>query len=99
MEMPIPIYIIIPAIAIVLWNILTFALYGMDKAKAKANKWRISEATLIGFAFLMGGIGSLFGMSVFRHKTQHIKFKLLVPIGAILNIAIIAAALLWYFIY
>ena len=93
----IPIYLIIPAAVIILWNILTFALYGLDKAKAKANKWRISEATLIGCAFLMGGIGSLLGMSVFRHKTQHIKFKLLVPIATILNITIIVAALLWYY--
>ena len=28
-------------------NILTFAVYGIDKWKAKQGSWRISEATLL----------------------------------------------------
>ncbi len=28
-------------------NILTFAVYGIDKWKAKQDSWRISEATLL----------------------------------------------------
>ena len=28
-------------------NIVSFFLYGIDKYKAKKNKWRISEATLL----------------------------------------------------
>jgi len=79
-------YILLAVIAI--WNIVTFALYGIDKAKAKARAWRISEATLITVAFLMGAIGALLGMNVFRHKTNHIKFKLLVPLALIFNIGV-----------
>ena len=74
---------------VVVWNVVTFSLYAADKRKAKNNEWRISEATLITCAFLMGGIGALLGMRILRHKTQHIKFKLLVPIAVILNIGII----------
>jgi len=79
----------VAAATIVLWNVITFALYGIDKRKAQMKKWRISESTLILCAFLMGGTGALAGMSIFRHKTNHIKFKLLVPIALALNIAII----------
>ena len=87
---------IVFAIVIALWNITTFALYGADKQKARKNKRRISEATLILCAFLMGGAGALFGMSVFRHKTKHLKFKLLVPLAFILNIVIVALILRQY---
>lgn len=36
-------------------NILTFALYGIDKWKARRGKWRIPEETLIRLA-IVGGI-------------------------------------------
>ena len=91
------IIILIFAVIFVIWNIITFSLYGLDKRKAKTNKMRISEATLITCAFLMGGIGALLGMSVFRHKTKHIKFKLLVPLAVIINIGIIIA--LYFFVF
>jgi uncharacterized membrane protein YsdA (DUF1294 family) len=79
--------------AVALWNLLTFSLYGVDKYKAQKNQWRISESTLIACAFLMGGAGALFGMAIFRHKTKHLKFKLLIPLAIIINIAIAAFAL------
>lgn len=87
------IFAIAAAAVIVLCSIITFALYAVDKNRAKNNKWRISEATLIACAFFMGGIGAMIGMNVLRHKTQHLKFKLLVPIAVIFNIAIVVAVL------
>ena len=80
--------------AFVLWNVLTFALYGIDKSKAKNNKWRISEATLIACAFLMGGVGSFLGMRVFRHKTKHMKFVVLIPVAVVVNLAIVLSLFL-----
>ena len=73
-----------------LWNVVVFAMYGRDKHKAQSNKWRTSESALIGCAFLMGGLGAFMGMSVFRHKTNHAKFKVLIPLALIVNIGIIA---------
>lgn len=75
-------------------NIVAFAAYGIDKWKAKHNKWRISEMTLIVLAFLGGALGALLGMKVFRHKTQHWKFKILVPLALVLWIIGIC-----YFLY
>jgi len=79
-----------------LWNIVTFALYGIDKQKATKNKRRISERNLILCAFIMGGVGALLGMSVFRHKTRHLKFQMLIPVAIIVNIGV--AALVWYWL-
>ena len=68
-------------------NVVTFLVYGIDKWKAKQGSWRISEATLLILAVIGGSIGALLGMKVWRHKTQHKKFKYGVP--AILIIQII----------
>ena len=69
-------------------NLLAFALYGVDKVKAKKGGWRIPEATLLLVAFLGGSMGALLGMEVFRHKTRHAKFRILVPLFLILHIAL-----------
>ena len=70
-------------------NLLTFVTYGIDKYKARHNKWRIPEATLLLLAALGGSIGALLAMRVFRHKTLHRKFRYGVP--AILLVQIAAA--------
>ena len=56
-------------------NIVSFFLYGIDKYKAKKNKWRISEATLLMIAVIGGSIGAWVGMRLWHHKTMHKKFK------------------------
>lgn len=62
------------------YNILTFATYGYDKYCAGKGKWRVSEGRLMGMAFFFGGAGAFLGMQVFRHKTKHLQFQILVPI-------------------
>ena len=65
---------------LILINLLGFFLYGLDKAKAKCKGGRIPERTLIWVARLGGGVGCWLGMVLFRHKTKHIRFKILVPL-------------------
>lgn len=74
--------------ALLLMNLLAFVLYGIDKLKAKKGAWRIPEATLLLVAFLGGSVGAFLGMEIFRHKTKHAKFKILVPLFLILQIAL-----------
>jgi uncharacterized membrane protein YsdA (DUF1294 family) len=69
-------------------NILTFAVYGIDKWKAKQDGWRISEATLLMLAVIGGTIGALLGMQVWRHKTMHLKFKYGLPLMLLAQIAL-----------
>ena len=70
-------------------NILTFAVYGIDKWKARQGSWRISEATLLMLAVIGGTIGALLGMQVWRHKTMHKKFKYGLPLILLAQIALI----------
>ena len=73
---------------LLLINAVSFLLMLVDKIKAKKNRWRIPERTLIGSAALGGSIGALVGMYTFRHKTKHLKFTLGVPAILIAQIAL-----------
>ena len=55
----------------VLITAVAFALMGSDKHRAKKGAFRISEASLFVTALLGGSIGSVAGMLVFHHKTNH----------------------------
>ena len=68
-------------------NAVSFLLMHIDKEKAKAGRWRIPEATLLGAAFIGGSLGAFLGMRLFRHKTRHLKFSVGLPI--ILSVQIV----------
>jgi uncharacterized membrane protein YsdA (DUF1294 family) len=78
-------------------NAIAFLLMLIDKQKARKKKWRIPEATLMGFAAIGGSIGALMGMYTFRHKTLHKKFTIGIP--AILIAQLAAAGAVFYWIY
>ena len=61
-------------------NAVGFLLMLVDKWKAKKNRWRIRESTLLIVAALGGSVGSLLGMYIFRHKTLHLKFTVGIPV-------------------
>lgn len=65
---------------------------GIDKLRAKADKFRIPESNLFLIAAIGGSVGSILGMYTFRHKTRHIQF--IVGMPAILFVQIII--LLWF---
>lgn len=70
---------------IVFFNVLLFLLFGFDKLMAKKKKSRIPEIVLLLLSLFFGGIGAMFGMLVFNHKTSKMHFRLLVPLCAVLN--------------
>ena len=70
-------------------NVVTFLVYGIDKWKAKQGSWRILEDTLLIFAVIGGSIGALLGMRVWHHKTMHKKFKYGLPLILLVQIALI----------
>ena len=73
--------------------------YGIDKIKAKRGTRRISEASLLLIAFLFGGLGAMFGMILFNHKTSKIKFRVLVPLAVVIGIALkyLSGNFIWYY--
>jgi uncharacterized membrane protein YsdA (DUF1294 family) len=69
-------------------NVVTFFIYGIDKYKAKKSLWRIPESTLLLLAAVGGSVGAYFGMKVWHHKTLHKKFKYGVPIILLLHLGL-----------
>ncbi len=74
-------------------NISTFILFGMDKRKAVNKKWRIPESTLLGLSIIGGSVGSFLGMNLFKHKTKKLYFKFGLPIILILQIILFLVVL------
>ncbi len=71
-------------IYLVIINIISFILMGLDKLLAIISKRRISENTLLFISLIGGGIGTIFGMFLFRHKIRKLKFKIIVPLSLII---------------
>lgn len=67
-------------------NVFNFILFGLDKWFAKKKKNRVRNSTLLGFSILGGSIGALFGMYLFRHKTQTWYYVYGVPVIFIVQI-------------
>lgn len=84
-------YIIIPILVII--NIITFIVYGIDKKKSKTGAWRTPEKTLIALSFCGGAVGAFLAMKLLRHKTQHLMFQILVPLSLLLWIALLVAVI------
>ena len=82
-------------IYLVVINVVTFFIYGMDKWKAIHGKWRISEAKLLWLAVIGGSMGAWLGMKAWHHKTMHKKFLYGIPLILIVQIALLV--LLWHF--
>lgn len=68
-------------------NILAFALFGIDKQKARRNLWRIPEKTLLLSAVIGGSVGAILGMRFFHHKTRKPRFAVGVPVILLVQIA------------
>ena len=75
-------------------NLLSFCLMGLDKRRAVKGQWRISERALLLFGFFGGSLGGLSGMFLFRHKTKHRKFTVLMPLFLVFHIALLCLPLL-----
>lgn len=69
-------------------NILAFLVFGLDKRKARKDRWRVPEATLLLLAVIGGSAGALLGMVVFRHKTRHNKFRIGLPLILLAQLAV-----------
>ena len=86
-------YIHIALIYLVIINVVTFLMFGIDKWKARNFKWRIRETALLGLAVLGGSVGAWLGMKVWHHKTQHKKFKYGIPAIIMIQLAIIVGGI------
>ena len=73
-------------IYLIIINLIGFLIMYIDKQKAKKGRWRIPEKTIFLITLLGGGIGTISGMYIFRHKTQKLNFIIGLPLITILEI-------------
>ena len=71
-------------------NIITFAVFGIDKKKAIDGKFRIKELTLFVLSLLGGSLGGFIAMHTFHHKTRKLYFKFGIPLILVAWSALIA---------
>jgi len=70
-------------------NLITFALFHSDKKKAEKKAFRIPESNLLGFSALFGALGGILGMLICHHKTKKLKFLVLMPLLAAVQLLVI----------
>ncbi len=68
-------------------NLVSFAVMGADKRRARREAWRIRERTLFLLAIVGGSVGAIAGMYAFHHKTRHWYFVIGMPVILILQLA------------
>lgn len=77
-------------------NLMGFFIMGIDKFKAKKGFWRTPEKTIFTITLLGGGIGTVTGMYLFRHKTKKMKFTIGLPTILISEIVLIIYFMFFY---
>ena len=84
------------AAALIAINLIAFAAFGLDKAKARRGQYRIAESTLLLFAFLGGTLGAYAGRSLFRHKTRKQPFNSNLFTIAVLQMLALGGLIGWW---
>lgn len=74
---------------LIIINIITFVVFGIDKKKAIDGKFRISELTLFVLSLLGGSLGGFIAMHTFHHKTKKWYFKFGIPLILIAQVLLI----------
>ncbi|HPG76477.1 MAG TPA: DUF1294 domain-containing protein, partial [Rhodoglobus sp.] len=75
----------------VVTSIVTFAMYGYDKARAKSGRWRVPETTLLLLGLIGGWPGAIVGQVVFRHKTTKESFRNAFWVTVVINVLVFGA--------
>ncbi len=70
-------------------SVIAFFMTYYDKRAARKGRRRISEKRLLITSFIGGALFSFIAMLIFRHKTNHIKFMLLLPLFILLHIILL----------
>ena len=70
-------------------SVITFLLYGFDKARSKNGGWRVPEIVLHGLALAGGFPGGWAGRSVFRHKTKKGIFVFVLAVSTVIHLVLV----------
>jgi uncharacterized membrane protein YsdA (DUF1294 family) len=82
----------------ILASVFTFAVYGLDKHKARTAKWRIKENTLHIMELLGGWPGGFVAQRYFHHKWKKTTYMVFFRGIVVLHIGL-WAAVIWFRYY
>jgi len=80
-------------LVLLLWNVMVFLIYVIDKSKARRGAWRIPEKILLTMALICGGFGAWLAGITFRHKTRKWYFKTVWFLGMVTTL--VALYFIW----
>ena len=80
-------------LALLIWNLLIFLIYGIDKSKARRGAWRVPEKILLILALTCGGFGAWLAGITFHHKTRKLYFKTVWFLGMVTTL--VALYFIW----
>ena len=80
-------------LVLLIWNVMIFIIYGIDKSKARRRVWRIPEKILLTIALVCGGFGACLAGIAFHHKTRKWYFKTVWFLGMVTTL--VALYFIW----
>ncbi|MEE0843433.1 MAG: DUF1294 domain-containing protein [Ruminococcus sp.] len=84
-------------IYLALISLIAVILTVSDKRRARKHKYRIRESVLLLFSALGGSLAMFITMLLIRHKTNHMKFMLGIPLIIVIQLAVFFV--IWGFIH
>jgi len=69
-------------------SVITFLMYGYDKAQSKVDGQRVPEIVLHGLALAGGFLGGWVGRWVFHHKTNKPVFTVILVMSTVVQLGI-----------
>ena len=72
--------------AVLVVNVLTFISFALDKWKARRGAWRIPEAQLLVLSACTGAPAGWLAMTLFRHKTIKLSFRVKMVLATLVNV-------------
>ncbi|MBO8171599.1 MAG: DUF1294 domain-containing protein [Bacillaceae bacterium] len=74
---------------LIVLNLIGFLNMGWDKRQAKKGNWRTPESRFFLLAVFGAALGIYIGMNVFRHKTRHRSFRIIMPALIVVHMLIL----------
>ena len=71
-------------------SLITFLAYAIDKAAARAGRWRTGEGTLLLLGLAGGWPGALIAQQNLRHKSKKASFRAALWLTVVMNCAVFA---------
>ncbi|HYN66187.1 MAG TPA: cold shock and DUF1294 domain-containing protein [Ornithinibacter sp.] len=84
---------VVVLVAYVVISLVSFYMYGADKAAAQRGDWRVSEPALHLTDLLGGWPGGLVARHAYRHKTRKQPFRTVFWCTVVVNVAVLATLL------